>query len=82
MKEIIATLTAVFSLALFIPNTALAYIDPGAGSALLALIAGGVSGLLIILKAWRDKILRRGESETDRDSADASEDSDPSQTDQ
>ena len=30
-----------------------AYIDPGAGSALIALIAGGLTGLAVLARTWR-----------------------------
>jgi hypothetical protein len=41
-------------LVLVLPETALAYLDPGAGGLIVQLILGGLTGLLVILKLyWR-----------------------------
>ena len=54
------------ALLLAIPNQALAYIDPGAGSMLVQLILGGTAGLLLVgrlfwvsLKGWITKPFTR-----------------------
>lgn len=52
---------ALFSAAanLIAPLDARAYLDPGAGSALIAILVGGFSGLLFLLQTWRNKVRER-----------------------
>ncbi len=40
------------------PSLAYAYIDPGAGSMLLQLLLGGVAGLFVFFRLFKQKILR------------------------
>jgi hypothetical protein len=48
----------IFILALFILSapSAFAYLDPGAGSSVLAILMGGASGVLIIWYLFKEKI--------------------------
>lgn len=48
-------------LVLVLPETAFAYLDPGAGGLIVQLILGGLAGLLVILKLyWRRLCARVG----------------------
>jgi hypothetical protein len=49
-------LTALLAIALFTPRTAYAYLDPGTGSIVLQAIAGGVAGVLFLLRIYWKKI--------------------------
>lgn len=40
------------------PSLAYAYVDPGAGSMLLQLVLGGVAGLFVFFRLFKQKILR------------------------
>ncbi|MCH7688680.1 MAG: hypothetical protein IH899_18685 [Planctomycetes bacterium] len=40
------------------PSFAFAYIDPGAGSMLLQLLLGGVAGLFVFFRLFKQKILK------------------------
>lgn len=40
----------------FFPSTAFAYLDPAAGSSLIAIIAGGFTGLIVVFKLWKAKL--------------------------
>ena len=40
------------------PSLAYAYVDPGAGSMLLQLLLGGVAGLFVFFRLFKQKILR------------------------
>ena len=48
-------LIALFlAMVVLLPNTAMAYIDPGAGSMLLQVLLGGIAGLFVMVKLyWR-----------------------------
>jgi hypothetical protein len=50
----------VFSLVavLACPSLAYAYVDPGAGSMILQLLLGGVAGLFVFFRLFRQKILK------------------------
>lgn len=56
--KIPATLLLAFVAALAAPLTAHAYVDPGAGSMLLQLLLGGVAGLFVFFRLFRQKILK------------------------
>lgn len=48
----------VFALAAFLmPLRAYAYVDPGAGSMILQLLLGGLAGLLVVGRLFRQKLL-------------------------
>ena len=59
-------LLLIISFNLATPSTAQAYIDPGAGSALVALLAAGLTGAAVTLRIWKAKVkdfLRRDSSD-------------------
>ncbi len=56
--KISATLWLAFVAALAAPLAAHAYVDPGAGSMLLQLLLGGVAGLFVFFRLFRQKILK------------------------
>lgn len=58
------------------PDTAHAYIDPGAGSALVALIAAGFTGLIVSFRLWRAKL----RAYLTKNSSDEQEESDPTKS--
>jgi hypothetical protein len=45
-----------FTLTFFIPAPAYAYLDPGAGASIIALLAGGFTGILVLFQMFRNKI--------------------------
>ncbi len=49
-------LTFIITLLIFSAPSALAYLDPGAGSSVLAILMGGASGVLIIWHLFKEKI--------------------------
>ena len=51
-------ISAVVILALFVPASAMAYIDPGTGSMLLQVILGGFAAVGVVLKLYWHKIRR------------------------
>lgn len=40
------------------PSYAHAYFDPGAGSLMLQLLLGGTAGIYVVVKLWKQKILK------------------------
>jgi len=56
--KISATFLLAFVAALGAPLAAHAYVDPGAGSMLLQLLLGGVAGLFVFFRLFREKILK------------------------
>jgi hypothetical protein len=56
--KISATVLLAFVAALAAPLAAHAYVDPGAGSMLLQLLLGGVAGLFVFFRLFRQKILK------------------------
>jgi hypothetical protein len=40
-----------------LPSLNLAYVDPGSGSMILQLLLGGVAGLYVFAKLFKDKLL-------------------------
>jgi hypothetical protein len=56
--KISATVLLAFVAALAVPLAAHAYVDPGAGSMLLQLLLGGVAGLFVFFRLFRQKILK------------------------
>lgn len=57
MRTVVALLLALASV-LAVPTPAHAYVDPGAGSMLLQLLLGGVAGLFVFFRLFREKILK------------------------
>ncbi len=55
-SELAFTLMFV-SIFLLLPQSTHAYLDPGTGSYLLQLLAGGLVGGLYVMKTWRHAIL-------------------------
>lgn len=49
------------------PSLAYAYVDPGAGSMLLQLLLGGVAGLFVFARLFKQRILRFFGREKDGD---------------
>lgn len=41
---------------LLFPSAAYAYLDPAAGSSLIAIIAGGFTGLIVVFKFWKARL--------------------------
>lgn len=56
--KISATLLLALAAVLATPTPAHAYVDPGAGSMLLQLLLGGVAGLFVFFRLFREKILK------------------------
>lgn len=54
MRSSVFALVAVLAC----PSLAYAYVDPGAGSMLLQLFLGGVAGLFVFFRLFKQKILR------------------------
>lgn len=54
MRSSVFALVAVLAC----PSLAYAYVDPGAGSMLLQLLLGGVAGLFVFFRLFKQKILR------------------------
>ena len=56
--RIVITLLLALAAVLAAPTPAHAYVDPGAGSMLLQLLLGGVAGLFVFFRLFREKILK------------------------
>jgi hypothetical protein len=57
MKALVILLLALAA-AVAAPTDAHAYVDPGAGSMLLQLLLGGVAGVFVFFRLFREKLLK------------------------